>query len=426
MMPAPPSDLGPKFSGPASESGTSPVHCHLIVDVDGRQRLYAENIRMRLSSNGLVAELMPLRGGGMDMNAVLSSAVQDAVRQRALFACIINEQNEMHRSITVNILHGQLQEHRNMPLESAMSLILRNFEEWLTNNGDVATEPRQTGHQAPSLDFQRPDDNVVRMLRMAIDGRCLVVEELDEVIGYFQQRRDAMAKAQGIAPASKSASSGILAGNEGERGQRELPDQVLQLMEKDPSLATAAKTAQASAATSDFRRPSRFADAPPAAREMSDKRPGGFPDAAPRPPGPAGNRGSFHGYGQGSNSASLAQSMIGDFSGLQDKMQSLYPGSQPSSGAGMETHPTVTSSFSQPPPGGMSTYARPPTSSVPPAGFGMSGPHWAGAASLGASNGRQDWRPGFNRPDYHNPMQYQQQRIAGSWQADSMPFGRFH
>jgi len=224
-----------------------------------------------------------------------------------------------------------------------------------------------------------------------------------------------------------SLPAGMLGGNEErERGQRELPDQVLQLMEKDPSLATAAKTAQASAATgSDFRRPSRFADAPPAAREMSDKRPGGFPDAAARPPGPANNRGSFHGYGQASNSASLAQSMIGDFSGLQDKMQSLYPGSQPSSGVGTETHPTVTSSFSQPPPGGMSTYARPPTSSVPPAGYGMSGPHWAGGASLGASNGRQDWRPGFNRPDYHNPMQYQQQRLAGGWQADSMQFGRF-
>ena len=52
---------------------------------------------------------MPVRGGGMDVNAALASAVQDAVRRNALFACIINEQNEMHRSMTVNILHGQLQ-----------------------------------------------------------------------------------------------------------------------------------------------------------------------------------------------------------------------------------------------------------------------------------------------------------------------------
>jgi len=64
---------------------------------------------MRLSSNGLVAELIPVWVGGMDVNALLSSAVQDAIQQQILYACIIGEQNEMHRSMTVNILHGQLQ-----------------------------------------------------------------------------------------------------------------------------------------------------------------------------------------------------------------------------------------------------------------------------------------------------------------------------
>jgi len=64
---------------------------------------------MRLSSNGIETGLMPVRGGSGDANEIMASAVQDAVRQRALFACIINEQNEMHRSMTVNILHGQLQ-----------------------------------------------------------------------------------------------------------------------------------------------------------------------------------------------------------------------------------------------------------------------------------------------------------------------------
>jgi len=71
--------------------------------------MYAENIRSRLTSSGLATELMPVRSSGMDMNAALASAVKEAVRQRALFACIINEQNEMHRSMTVNILHGQLE-----------------------------------------------------------------------------------------------------------------------------------------------------------------------------------------------------------------------------------------------------------------------------------------------------------------------------
>jgi len=88
-------------------------------------RAYAENLRMRMSSNGMVAELVPLRGSGMDMNTMLSSAVQDAIQQQILFACIINEQNEMHRSITVNILHGQLQGwHLSSSLITAASEIM--------------------------------------------------------------------------------------------------------------------------------------------------------------------------------------------------------------------------------------------------------------------------------------------------------------
>jgi len=227
-----------------------------------------------------------------------------------------------------------------------------------------------------------------------------------------------------------------MGGNEGERGRQGLQDQIMQMLESDPSLANAAKTAltpgqSAAAAGSDYRRPSRFADSSPPAREMPDKRPRGFHDApAPLlPSGPTDNRSSFQGYGQAPNSAALAQSGVGDFRGLHDKMQALYPGSQPSSAAESETHPTPTPSFPQPPPGGMSTYARPPPASVPQAGFGMSGSHWAGTSAQGAANGRKDWRPGFGRssgpvPDYHNPMQ-QQQRLAGNWQSDGMPYSRF-
>jgi len=86
--------------------------------------MYADNVRMRLTSNGLTVEIVPVRSSGVDTNAVLASAVQDAVNRRALFACIINEQNEMHRSMTVNILHGQLQGVINILI---LSSLLLNF-----------------------------------------------------------------------------------------------------------------------------------------------------------------------------------------------------------------------------------------------------------------------------------------------------------
>jgi hypothetical protein len=69
--------------------------------------MYAELLRQRLNEVGLISELVMLRGDAN--NAVVQGAVQDASRRRVLFACVINEQNAVHKSLTVNILHGQQQ-----------------------------------------------------------------------------------------------------------------------------------------------------------------------------------------------------------------------------------------------------------------------------------------------------------------------------
>jgi hypothetical protein len=69
--------------------------------------MYAESLRQRLNEFGLISELVTLRGDSN--NNVVQGAVQDASRRRVLFACVINEQNALHRSLTVNILHGQQQ-----------------------------------------------------------------------------------------------------------------------------------------------------------------------------------------------------------------------------------------------------------------------------------------------------------------------------
>ena len=108
-----------------------------------------------------------------------------------------------------NKVFDHLAEHRNMPLESATSLIMRTYEQWLADNGGPATDaeasdrPSLAGRpMAAPTDLKQPDSNIVRMLQMVIDGRCLVVEELDEIISYLQQQRNVMAKAQGVASAS--------------------------------------------------------------------------------------------------------------------------------------------------------------------------------------------------------------------------------
>jgi len=69
--------------------------------------MYAETLQQRLHNVNLMTELVVLRGDSTAI--VVQKAVQDACQREVLFACVINEQNALHRSLTVNILHGQQQ-----------------------------------------------------------------------------------------------------------------------------------------------------------------------------------------------------------------------------------------------------------------------------------------------------------------------------
>jgi len=66
-------------------------------------RTYAEGVQKRLMAAGIVTELIVV------MESEVLLAIEDATRHRVLFAVVVTEQNEVHRSITVNILYGMAQ-----------------------------------------------------------------------------------------------------------------------------------------------------------------------------------------------------------------------------------------------------------------------------------------------------------------------------
>jgi len=66
-------------------------------------RTYAEGVQKRLMAAGIVTELNIVTEGEVML------AIEDATRHRMLFAVVVTEQNEVHRSITVNILYGMAQ-----------------------------------------------------------------------------------------------------------------------------------------------------------------------------------------------------------------------------------------------------------------------------------------------------------------------------
>ena len=64
-------------------------------------RSYADAIERRLRSVGVVGHQLPLSSPDS-----LPKALEDITRRGLLFSITVNEQNEQHRSLTLNILHG--------------------------------------------------------------------------------------------------------------------------------------------------------------------------------------------------------------------------------------------------------------------------------------------------------------------------------
>ncbi|KAI8491175.1 negative regulation of insulin receptor signaling pathway, partial [Branchiostoma belcheri] len=102
-----------------------PLDCEIIV-VQKAQRNYAEMVERRLRDLRLLTDMIFL-----NEQVSLAQALDDVSRRGVLYAVIVTSQHEMHRSVTLNILHGTPQEHRNMPLDDSMQLVARNFERYM-------------------------------------------------------------------------------------------------------------------------------------------------------------------------------------------------------------------------------------------------------------------------------------------------------
>ena len=67
-------------------------------------RAYAESVEKKLKSHGLVVECAHL-----PETVPLLDELEDASKRGVLFGIIISSQHEVHRSVTVHILHGTQQ-----------------------------------------------------------------------------------------------------------------------------------------------------------------------------------------------------------------------------------------------------------------------------------------------------------------------------
>lgn len=70
-----------------------------VLNIDYRQ--YADAIESRLRQHALIVDVVTI-----PEELSVPQMVEEAARMKFLFAVTINTQNELHKSLTLNILHG--------------------------------------------------------------------------------------------------------------------------------------------------------------------------------------------------------------------------------------------------------------------------------------------------------------------------------
>ncbi|KAJ8716012.1 hypothetical protein PYW08_013297 [Mythimna loreyi] len=156
--------------------------CEIIV-VSKALTEYAEYIEGRLKRLGIVVDLLfPME------DVPIGKVLGNIASRGCLYAILVMPQNQENRSLTLTILHGLPQEHRNMPLEDALQLLSRNFQE-VQRGGP-------SGREA-----------VYALLGQLADGRTLTVMQYDKVIEYLQERREQQVKIELGEPLTTAPSS---------------------------------------------------------------------------------------------------------------------------------------------------------------------------------------------------------------------------
>lgn len=169
--------------------------CEIIV-INKKQTRYAEFVEEKLKKLGLTVDIL-YPNEDVQMSRVLGNISS----RGTLYAIMIEPINEEHDSLTVNILHGTPEAHRNMPLKDAISLISRNFEDYKLAQINRTDKVASVGRPAPvpvvpipvvgpPLVPEKHPEALQSLLNLLADNCPLTVLQYDKVIAYLNTRRE--------------------------------------------------------------------------------------------------------------------------------------------------------------------------------------------------------------------------------------------
>ncbi|GJQ67887.1 hypothetical protein Trydic_g16647 [Trypoxylus dichotomus] len=206
----------PSFVPPPLNDRPERNDCEIIV-VSKALTEYAEYIEQKLKSKGLIVDLL-FPNEDVPIGRVLANISS----RGCLYAILVMPQNEEHRSLTLNILHGIPQEHRNMPIEDAIILLTRNFEAYMKG------ETFETEGRVASLAEKHPEA-MQMLLNLLAENRQLAVTQYDKVIKYLQERKELQKTYEGDEDNESKKES------EPDNKQAELQSRIMNILNKSAS-----------------------------------------------------------------------------------------------------------------------------------------------------------------------------------------------
>lgn len=169
QVPGRPPTIPPAPMGGGSFEPTN--DCEIIV-MSRALTTYAESIETRLKGLGMTVDLL-----FPNIEVGLGKVLSNISGRGCLYAILVTPLNEEHRSITVHILYGQPAEHRNMPIDDAISFIDKNFASYKEGQLNPSTGVKVVAH--------RHSDAIQQLLLALAENRKLTVLQYDTIINYL-------------------------------------------------------------------------------------------------------------------------------------------------------------------------------------------------------------------------------------------------
>ncbi|KAM8947405.1 uncharacterized protein RCH25_050523 [Pelodytes ibericus] len=167
-----------------------PSDC-VIVAISKEQMEYATAIGHRLQDHGLVVEMIYLTS-----ESGLTRALQEVKNDGSPFCILVEQSNVALSSCTAIILHDSIKIHRNMPMEDALTLIVKAFGKIFGEREQQ--ERNEISHKAADLaddylerelyeSYSVPLD-IRHLLFLLGEGKYLYHEELSAISVYLKTR----------------------------------------------------------------------------------------------------------------------------------------------------------------------------------------------------------------------------------------------